>query len=112
MNRDTWNTSVTVPRVAAISKRRGVLSKRRQFFRLPSYCMAQAELKTLPSGWLFGYCALYFFGYCASYFDGDRYWEEFVLRFNPCLTNSVYQTYRRLSINGPPSSEIVSDLFQ
>ena len=56
--------------------------------------MTQAELKTVPSGKLFGYCA--------SYFDDDRYWEEFVRRFNPCLTNSVYQTYRRFSIDGPP----------
>ena len=66
--------------------------------------MTQAELKTVPSGKLFGYCA--------SYFDDDRYWEEFVRRFNPCLTNSVYQTYRRFSIDGPPSFEIVSDLLQ
>src|SRR5262249_61314106 len=56
--------------------------------------MTQAELKTLPSGKLFGYCA--------SYFDDDRYWEEFVRRFNPCLTNSVYQTYRRFITHGPP----------
>jgi RNA polymerase sigma factor (sigma-70 family) len=66
--------------------------------------MTQAELKTVPSGKLFGYCA--------SYFDDDRYWEEFVRRFNPCLTNSVYQTYRRFSIDGPPPFEIVSDLLQ
>ena len=66
--------------------------------------MTQAELKTLPSGKLFGYCA--------SFYDDDRYWEEFVRRFNPCLTNSVYQTYRRFSIDGPPSYEIVSDLLQ
>jgi RNA polymerase sigma factor (sigma-70 family) len=66
--------------------------------------MAQAELKTLPSVKLFG-C-------CASHFDDDRYWEEFVQRFNPCLTNSVYQTYRRFSTDGPPSLEIVSDLLQ
>ena len=66
--------------------------------------MTQAELKTVPSGKLFGYCA--------SYYDDDRYWEEFVRRFNPCLTNSVYQTYRRFSIDGPPSFEIVSDLLQ
>src|SRR5262249_57990930 len=65
--------------------------------------MTQAELKTLPSGKLFGYCA--------SYFDDDRYWEEFVRRFNPCLTNSVYQTYRRFSIDGPPPFLIVSDLL-
>src|SRR5262245_15612199 len=66
--------------------------------------MTQAELKSLPSGKLFG-C-------CASHFDDDRYWEEFVQRFNPCLTNSVYQTYRRFSVDGPPSWEIVSDLLQ
>jgi RNA polymerase sigma factor (sigma-70 family) len=66
--------------------------------------MAQAELKTLPSVKLFG-C-------CASHFDDDRYWEEFVRRFNPCLTNSVYQTYRRFSVDGPPSLEAVSDLLQ
>lgn len=66
--------------------------------------MIQAELKTLPSGKLFGYCA--------SYYDDDRYWDEFVRRFNPCLTNSVYQTYRRFSVDGPPSSEIVFDLLQ
>jgi RNA polymerase sigma factor (sigma-70 family) len=66
--------------------------------------MTQAELKTLPSGKLFG-C-------CASYFDDDRYWDEFVQRFNPCLTNSVYQTYRRFSVDGPPSLEAVSDLLQ
>jgi RNA polymerase sigma factor (sigma-70 family) len=66
--------------------------------------MTQAELKTLPSVKLFG-C-------CASHFDDDRYWEEFVQRFNPCLTNSVYQTYRRFSVDGPPSSEVISDLLQ
>jgi RNA polymerase sigma factor (sigma-70 family) len=66
--------------------------------------MTKAELKTLPSGKLFG-C-------CASYFDDDRYWDEFVHRFNPCLTNSVYQTYRRFSVDGPPSLEVVSDLLQ
>ncbi|HEY6401128.1 MAG TPA: sigma-70 family RNA polymerase sigma factor [Blastocatellia bacterium] len=66
--------------------------------------MTQAELKTLPSSKLFG-C-------CASYFDDDRYWDEFVQRFNPCLTNSVYQTYRRFSVDGPPSLEAVSDLLQ
>jgi len=42
----------------------------------------------------------------------DRYWEEFVRRFNQRLTNSIYQTYRRFSIDGPPSFEIVSDLLQ
>jgi len=66
--------------------------------------MTQAELKALPSGKLFG-C-------CASYFDDDRYWDEFVHRFNPCLTNSVYQTYRRFSVDGPPTLEVVSDLLQ
>jgi RNA polymerase sigma factor (sigma-70 family) len=66
--------------------------------------MTQAELKTLPSVKLFG-C-------CVSHFDDDRYWEEFVQRFNPCLTNSVYQTYRRFSVDGPPSSEVISDLLQ
>ncbi|MBO0861319.1 MAG: sigma-70 family RNA polymerase sigma factor, partial [Chloracidobacterium sp.] len=29
-----------------------------------------------------------------------------------CLTNSVYQTYGRFSVDGPPSVEIVSDLLQ
>ncbi len=66
--------------------------------------MTQAELKALPSGKLFG-C-------CASHFDDDRYWEEFVQRFNRCLTNSVYQTYRRFSVDGPPPWEVVSDLLQ
>jgi RNA polymerase sigma factor (sigma-70 family) len=66
--------------------------------------MTQAELKSLPSSELFGRCA--------SHFDDDRYWEEFVQRFNPCLTNSVYHTYRRFSVDGPPSWEVVSDLLQ
>lgn len=66
--------------------------------------MTKAELNTLHSDKLFGYCA--------SHFDDDRYWEEFVRRFNPCLTNSVYQTYRRFSGDGPPSFEVVSDLLQ
>jgi hypothetical protein len=73
-------------------------------FQVWRYSMTQAELKTLPSGKLFG-C-------CASYFDDDRYWDEFVQRFNPCLTNSVYQTYRRFSVDGPPTLEVVSDLLQ
>lgn len=66
--------------------------------------MTQAELNILPSDKLFGYCA--------SRFDDDSYWVEFVQRFNPCLTNSVYQTYRRFSVDGPPTWEIVSDLLQ
>ncbi|MGH9753071.1 MAG: RNA polymerase sigma factor [Blastocatellia bacterium] len=66
--------------------------------------MTQAELKALPSGKLFSYCA--------SHLDDDRYWEEFVRRFNERLTKSVYQTYRRLSLDGPPSVEVVSDLLQ
>jgi RNA polymerase sigma factor (sigma-70 family) len=66
--------------------------------------MTQVELKTLPSSKLF-FC-------CATYFDDDRYWDEFVNRFNPCLTNSVYQIYRRFSIDGAPSLEAISDLLQ
>jgi len=66
--------------------------------------MTHAELKVLPSSKLFG-C-------CASHFDDDQYWEEFVRRFNPCLTLTVYQAYRRFSGEGIPSLEIVSDLLQ
>ncbi len=66
--------------------------------------MTQAELKALPSGKLFG-C-------CASHFEDEQYWGEFVRRFNPCLTLTVYQTYRRFSGEGIPSLEVVSDLLQ
>ena len=66
--------------------------------------MTQAELKSLPSGKLFD-C-------CASYYDDDQYWEEFVRRFNPCLTLTVYQAYRRFSGEGIPPLEVVSDLLQ
>src|SRR5215475_2268219 len=62
------------------------------------------ELKALPSGKLFS-C-------CASHFEDDQYWGEFVRRFNPCLTLTVYQAYRRFSGQGIPSLEIVSDLLQ
>ncbi len=66
--------------------------------------MTQAELKALPS--------IKLFDLCASHYDDDRYWEEFVRRFNPLLANSVYQTYRRFSIDGLPSAEAVSDILQ
>lgn len=66
--------------------------------------MTKAELKALPSGKLFG-C-------CASHFEDDQYWGEFVRRFNPCLTLTVYQTYRRFSSEVLPSLEVVSDLLQ
>src|SRR6266545_2491243 len=62
------------------------------------------KLQVIPSHILFRRCE--------SHFDDDRYWEEFVRRFNQRLTNSIYQTYRRFSIDGPPSFEIVSDLLQ
>ena len=68
------------------------------------YRMTQAELEALPSYKLFGYCA--------SRFDDDQYWEEFVRRFNQCLTLSVYQAYRRFSGEVQPPLEIVSDLLQ
>src|SRR5262249_11344310 len=66
--------------------------------------MTQAELKALPSYKLFGRCA--------SQFDDDQYWEEFVRRFNQCLTLSVYQAYRRFSGEVQPPLEVVSDLLQ
>jgi DNA-directed RNA polymerase specialized sigma24 family protein len=66
--------------------------------------MTQAELNALPSNKLFA-C-------CASYFDDDRYWDEFVRRFNPCLTNIVYQAYQRLNIEALPSVEVASELLQ
>src|SRR5215475_6093937 len=65
--------------------------------------MTHAEFKVLPSSKLFG-C-------CSSHFDDDQYWEEFVRRFNPCLTLSVHQSYRRFSPE-PPPLELVSDLLQ
>src|SRR5262249_51888837 len=66
--------------------------------------MTHAELKVLPSSKLFA-C-------CASHFDDDQYWEEFVRRFNPCLTLTVYQAYRRFIGGGGPPFVIVSDLIQ
>lgn len=66
--------------------------------------MAQADLKSLPGPTLFKLCA--------SHFDDDQYWEEFVRRFNPCLTLSIYQAYRRFTGRVIPSEEIASDLLQ
>jgi RNA polymerase sigma factor (sigma-70 family) len=66
--------------------------------------MAQADLKALPSHKLFKLCA--------SHFDDDQYWEEFVWRFNPCLTLSIYQAYRRFTGRVIPSEEMASDLLQ
>src|SRR5215510_10145651 len=50
--------------------------------------------------------------YWSSHFDDDQYWGEFVRRFNPCLTLSIYQAYRRFTGRVIPSEEIASDLLQ
>jgi RNA polymerase sigma factor (sigma-70 family) len=66
--------------------------------------MNQAELEALPSASLFKLCA--------SCFEDDRYWEEFVRRFNHNLTRSVYHAYRRFS--GEPQLQywVLSELLQ
>jgi RNA polymerase sigma factor (sigma-70 family) len=66
--------------------------------------MTQSEIEGLPS------CQL--FEHCASDYDDDRYWEEFVRRFNNSLTLSVCHVYRRLNGESQPPFWLVSDLLQ
>ncbi len=66
--------------------------------------MTQAEIEALSSKKLFG-C-------CASHFDDEQYWEEFVRRFNECLTRSVYYTYRQFNREDHHPLEVISDLLQ
>jgi RNA polymerase sigma factor (sigma-70 family) len=66
--------------------------------------MTQSEIEGLPSYQLFEYCA--------SDYDDDRYWEEFVRRFNNSLTLSVCHVYRRLNGEAQPPFWLVSDLLQ
>jgi DNA-directed RNA polymerase specialized sigma24 family protein len=66
--------------------------------------MNQAELEALPSARLFELCA--------SCFEDDRYWEEFVRRFNHNLTRSVYHAYRRFSSESQLHYWVLSELLQ
>lgn len=67
--------------------------------------MRQAKLESLPSAKLFDLCA--------TRFDDAQYWEEFVRRFNPSLTRSVYHAYRQFTGEEfSPSPLAVSDLLQ
>jgi RNA polymerase sigma factor (sigma-70 family) len=66
--------------------------------------MTQADLETLPSQELFSLCA--------SQFDDDLYWDEFVRRFNPSLTHSVFQAYRQFSGKLQPPYGTISELLQ
>ncbi len=66
--------------------------------------MTQVDLEILPSQELFGLCA--------SHFDDDQYWDEFVSRFNPTLTHSVFQAYRQFSGELEPPFGTISELLQ
>jgi DNA-directed RNA polymerase specialized sigma24 family protein len=66
--------------------------------------VAATKLEAIPSYILFR-C-------CASHFDDDRYWREFVRRYSQSLIRSVYQSYRRFSVDDSPSREVVSDIIQ
>jgi len=67
--------------------------------------MRQAKLESLPSAKLFDLCA--------TRFDDAQYWEEFVRRFNPSLTRSVYHAYRQFTGEEfSPTPLAVSDLLQ
>jgi RNA polymerase sigma factor (sigma-70 family) len=66
--------------------------------------MNQAELEALSSANLFKLCA--------SCFEDDRYWQEFVRRFNCNLTRSVYYAYRRFSGEPQLHEWALSELLQ
>lgn|GEM_PF-1678131 len=56
--------------------------------------------------------AVELFDLCASRFKEERYWEEFVRRFNRSLTRSVYLAYLRFSGDARPPRWIISELLQ